>query len=121
MLVPSPRARWVAYAEQGGPGTPPVGLAAWVGAYIWMPWGSRLATGGAAADLSDRQLAVAAVAVRRGRAALIFTGVALLLAFTTNEPIESSYPGFTNPLGVFPWMMRQRRSEWSLRWLSASR
>jgi two-component system NarL family sensor kinase len=94
-------ARWVSYAEQGRPEAPLVGLAAWVGAYIWMP-GFVLAlvvlpliypTG---SWPSPRWRFV-------GRVALIFTGAALLLAFTTNEPIEGSYPGFTNPLGLFPW------------------
>jgi hypothetical protein len=93
-------ARWVSYAEQGRPDTPLVGLAAWVGAYVWMP-AFLLATVvlpliyPSGSWPSPRWRFV-------GRAALIFTGVALLLAFTTNEPM-ADFPGFTNPLGVFPW------------------
>jgi signal transduction histidine kinase len=93
-------ARWVAYAENGRPDTPLVGLAAWVGAYIWIP-GFLLATvilpliypTGEWQSRAWRTV---------GRAALIFTVVALLVVVTSNEPIRD-YPGHSNPLGVFPW------------------
>jgi two-component system, NarL family, sensor kinase len=94
-------ARWVAYADNGRPETPLAGLAAWVGAFIWIP-GFLLAvvilpliypTGGWQSPAWRRV----------GQAALILTLLAVLIVATSNELIMRDYPGYSNPLGVFPW------------------
>jgi hypothetical protein len=94
-------ARWVAYADNGRPETPLAGLAAWVGAFIWIP-GFLLAV--VILPLIYPTGRWQSPAWRRvGRAALIFTLLAVLIAATSNELMMRDYPGYSNPLGVFPW------------------
>jgi hypothetical protein len=93
--------RWVAYADNGRPETPLAGLAAWVGAFIWIP-GFLLAV--VILPLIYPTGRWQSPAWRRvGRAALIFTLLAVLIAATSNELMMRDYPGYNNPLGVFPW------------------
>jgi two-component system, NarL family, sensor kinase len=94
-------ARWVAYADNGRPETPLAGLAAWVGAFIWIP-GFLLAV--VILPLIYPTGRWQSPAWRRvGQAALIFTLLAVLIVATSNELIMRDYPGYSNPLGVFPW------------------
>jgi signal transduction histidine kinase len=93
-------ARWVAYADNGRPDTPLAGLAAWVGAYIWIP-GFFLAT--VILPLIYPTGTWQSRMWRRvGWTAVIFTVVAVAVAVTSNVPMRD-YPGHSNPLGVFPW------------------
>jgi two-component system, NarL family, sensor kinase len=93
-------ARWVSYAERTGQGTKIVDLAAWLGAFSWIP-GFLLATvvlpfiypTGTWQSRGWRRLGWAAVA---------FATVATVLAVTSSVPM-ADFPGHRNPLAIFPW------------------
>jgi two-component system, NarL family, sensor kinase len=92
--------RWVSYAE-GNPDAVLVGAAAWASAYLWIPASLLIAV--ILPLIYPTGFPQSAPWRMVTRVAAIFTAGASLLAITSSLPIENSFPGHSNPLGVFPW------------------